>query len=396
MLTKDLLVFTTRKGAVKPTFIAAKGRETEVAEALVHRIDGALGEARGTLEADLQAQANQAERPRIAKGLVKLLLDRATFEEPDPEAQASRARMLCDADEVRRSLGPDASFEDFEAALASRFDVETARAGLYSDLPHRRPMTAFKAIDAAGLLARYDLAQVQGLLLQADRLTLEAADGDTPELRRLLRWMRFCRLVADVQVAEPSWRLVIEGPAAVLEGAKRYGLQLASFFAVVPTLERWRVTAQIKMSRRSPLELEVSHEAGLRGTFAGGAGHVPPEMLKVVEGWTDEEWSLDANPAPRPVGVRGWCVPDLAATRRSHAVCIELFHPWHHRALPARLAELEARPQPELLLGVDRKLAKKLQLDVEGPQIFDFSGFPSNRGLRKALKQWWSAFGEGR
>ncbi|MEM7675250.1 MAG: DUF790 family protein, partial [Myxococcota bacterium] len=344
-------------------------------------------------ETDLQVQANQAPRPKIAKGLAKLLIDRATFEEPDSDAQTARAQMLVEAAEVRRALAADASFEDFEAALTARCDLEAARTRLYSDLPHRRPMIEFKAIDAAGLLARYDLAQVQGLLIKADRLTLDVADGDTPELRRLLRWMRFCRLVADVQVMEEGWWLAIEGPAAILEGAKKYGLQLASFFAVVPTLPRWRMTAQIRLSRRDPLELELTHESGLKGTFAGGAGYVPPEMLKVVEGWTDEDWALDANPAPRPVGVRGWCVPDLAATRAGRTVGIELFHSWHYRALPARLAELKLRPQSELVFGVDRKLAVKLQIETEGPQIFEFSGFPSNRALRTALKRWWTSFG---
>ncbi len=396
MLTKDLLEFRVRKGAVHPQLIAAKGTEADLADALVATVTSATASSttRQELEAALGAQAAGHRRPRVAKGLVKLLLDRATFEEPDPEAVTSRSQWLAHAEAIRATLPPDADFAAYEAALARDLDLEEVRDRLFADLPSRRTLIDFKPIDGPGLISRYDLAQVQGLLLYAQHLELRVAEGDTPELRRLLRWMRFCRLVTDVTVDGSDWRLRIEGPAAVVDGAKKYGLQLASFFLVVPTLPRWSIAADVKLPRRPVLRLEMSQRAGLGPGFAGGAGHVPPEMRAVLDKWRDDEWRLDPNPPPLAVGVDGWCVPDLSAHRGGEVVFIELFHAWHRGALPRRLQGLADKPQPNLLLGVDRKLVDKTELGSENPQVFRFNGFPTQRGLKKALAEWWTTFGE--
>lgn len=396
MLTKDLLEFRVRKGVIHPQLIAAKGTEAELADALVGIMTSATSTptTRQEIEAALGAQAAGHRRTRVAKGLVKLLLDRATFEDPDPAAMTSRGEWLARAEAVRTSLAPDADFAAYEAALARELDLDEVRDRLFADLPSRRALIDFKVIDGPGLIARYDLAQVQGLLLYAQHIELRVAEGDTPELRRLLRWMRFCRLVTDVTVDGSDWQLRIEGPAAVVDGTKKYGLQLASFFLVVPTLPRWSITAEVKLPRRPALRLEISERSGLVPGFAGGAGHVPPEMRAVLDKWRDDDWRLDPNPPPLAVGVDGWCVPDLSAHRGAQVVFIELFHAWHRGALPRRRQGLAAKPQPNLLLGVDRKLAEPSDGDAENPQVFRFNGFPTQRGLKKALDAWWTAFGE--
>ena len=393
MLTKDLLQFRVQKGRVYPGLIAKKGQQRDVAEALLARMTNAVGEPRGDLEADLSALATGHSRPRIAKGLVKLILDRAEFEEADPQAETARTEWLAEAESVRGKLLSGASFEDYEQALGQHMDLPEVRDRLYRDLPGRRPLVAFKPITAEQLIDRYDLAQVQGLLLFAQRLDVCFADGDTPELRRILRWMRFNRLVTDVNAGDEGWRLTIEGPATVIDSAKKYGLQLASFFLVVPTVARWSAEAEIKMPRRPASRLEISHETGLKPGLDGGAGHVPPEMRTVLDRWSDPDWALDPSPPPRSVGVQQWCVPDLAATRAGQTVAIELFHGWHHGALPLRLKALADRPQPDLMLGVERKLARKATVELTGPQIFEFSGFPTERVLKRALASWWATVG---
>ena len=393
MLTKDLLEFRTRKGRVFPKFVAAHSASAPLADELVARLASAQGESRGTIESDLAERAAGHCHPRVAKGLVKLLLDRAEFAEPDPTATDSRKTWLTEAEEVRRCLPSDASFEDYERALNAKLPLDDVRSRLYEDLPERRPMIGFKAIDGRRLLARYDLAQVQGLLMYAERIVLVAPDGDTPELRRVLRWMRFCRLVAEVQTSAEGWHLTIEGPAAILDGAKKYGLQLASFFLVVPVLERWRIHSEVKLPRRTTLTLELSEDSGLTPGLQGGSGHIPPEMRTVLDRWSDSDWTLDAHPAPVSVGVHDWCVPDLVARRGEHSVSIELFHAWHQGALPRRLAALEARPNAYLLIGIDRKLSKKSGVAATAPQCFAFSGFVTERGLKRALADWWAVHG---
>jgi uncharacterized protein len=120
---------------------------------------------------------------------------------------------------------------------------------------------------------------------------------------------------------------------------------------------------------------------------------VPPEVAALAQGFQDDAWELDLTPLPRHTGATGLCVPDLTFRHRASGreVALELFHPWHAAPLSRRLSELQARPDPALLLGVDRALAKEApgrQELEEHPQVVLFNGFPSARRLRERLSRW--------
>jgi predicted nuclease of restriction endonuclease-like RecB superfamily len=122
----------------------------------------------------------------------------------------------------------------------------------------------------------------------------------------------------------------------------------------------------------------------------GALGHIPPEVATLAEGFDDADWELDLLPLPRHTGAAGLCVPDLTFRHRQSGreVALELFHAWHAGPLARRLEELRSRPDAELLLGVDRALAKDTQerarLEAH-PQVVLFHGFPSAKRLRARL-----------
>jgi len=89
------------------------------------------------------------------------------------------------------------------------------------------------------------------------------------------------------------------------------------------------------------------------------------------------------------MGAAGLCVPDLTLRHRESGreVAVELFHAWHAGALRRRLEELRARPDPDLLLGVERSLVKdpaERALLEAHPQVLLFRGYPS----AKRVKEW--------
>ena len=395
MLTRPLMRQRITDGTLRPLFVdaSAKALLTLAAELLACAQDG-LGRPREEVEESLAAIAGAARQPVVARGLVKLLVDRMTFAEPAPETIAQRTRWVEAALEVRRELDEAATVEDFEVALTGRLGqpLDEVRGVLFADLPQTRPLLAFDPLAPADLLQRYNLALAQTPLLGARRLTLRAHAPELLRVRRLLRWLRFCRLVAEVRREDDDWVLVVEGPGAVLSLHKKYGLQLASFLAGVPGLGRWTLEAELE-SRGRHARLALSDADPLVSPLPSAVGWLPPALRSLAADFEgDPEWEVDLLPLPRHTGTRGLCVPDLTLRARDggREFAVELFHPWHAGALGRRLEELQVRPDPQLVLGVDRALvrAPELKARLEArPDVFLFNAYPSARALRRALER---------
>jgi uncharacterized protein len=294
---------------------------------------------------------------------------------------------------VLRTLPEDATPETYEAALARALPapLEHVRERLYADLPPQRRLVALELPEARELLERYNLALAQGHLLHARKLHLRARAPELLRVRKVLRWLKFCRLVASLHREDDDWELSVEGPGAMLDLQKKYGLQLASFLTVVPLLQRWELRAEVTHGRRSST-LVLDHKDPLVSPHASGAlGHVPEEVAALASALeADAAWSLDLTPLPRHTGAAGLCVPDLTLRHRESGreVALELFHAWHAGALRRRLEELRARPDPDLLLGVERALVKdpaERALLETHPQVLLFRGYPSAKRVREWL-----------
>ncbi|XXF76918.1 DUF790 family protein [Myxococcaceae bacterium GXIMD 01537] len=393
MLTRDLLLFRVRDGRLRPTFVRTTDTDLlGLAGELIALVEESRGAQRDDVEEALALRAGAYKRPKVARGLVKLLTDRMRFDEPAPGLSEARWEHLLTAARVLRELPPEASAESYEAALAGALPapLPEVREALYADLPGHRRLLDWEALGPAELLERYNLALAQGPLLEARRLTLTALAPELLRVRKLLRWLKFCRLVAEVRRVGEDWTLEVEGPGAMLAMQKKYGLQLALFLSMVPVLARWELTANVDTPRRRAT-LVLSDSDPLVSPHPGALGHVPDEVAALATTFEDADWALDLTPLPRHMGATGLCVPDATFRHRStgREVALELFHAWHAAPLARRLLELRSRPDPELLLGVDRALAKGEEREAleAHPQVVLFNGFPSARKLRERLER---------
>lgn len=392
MLTRPLMRQRVRDGRLRPLFVDAQSAPLRsLSASLIAVIEDGVGESRATLEERLAGLAGAARQPAVARGLVKLLLDRTTFDPADPEAVVRRRGWLELAHRVRCALPMEAGPEDFERALEEALPVPilTVRETLFSDLPAARRLMRWKPLSPEAVLDRYNLALAQTPLLEAQRLTVTAPAPSLLAVRKLLRWLRFCRLVAEVRHEEGRWVLEVEGPGAVVGMHKKYGLQLANFLAGVPVLEHWTLEAPI-VSRGREVALVLDHDDPLVSPLPGARGWLPPALRNLADELAgDARWALELLPMPRPSG-RGLCVPDLTLTERdgTREIAVELFHRWHAGALARRLEALEARPDPGLILGVERALVKNaaVKASLEGrSDVFLFSEYPTASKLRALL-----------
>ncbi|HLT30997.1 MAG TPA: DUF790 family protein [Myxococcaceae bacterium] len=392
MLTRPLRRQRVRDGMLRPLFVDARsGPLLTLGASLISVLEEGVGESRAAVEERLGSMAGAARQPLVARGLVKLLLDRTTFEPADPGAVDRRRTWLELAHRVRCGLPEGAGAADFERALEAALPepLSRVRETMFSDLPAVRRLLGFKPLTPEALLDRYNLALAQAPLLDAQRLTVTAPAPSLLEVRKLLRWLRFCRLLAEVRHVEDRWVLEVEGPGAVVGMHKKYGLQLANFLAGIPILERWRLEAPL-VSRGRTVTLTLDQDDPLVSPLPNAQGWLPGTLRTLSEELADDpDWSLELLPMPRPSG-RGLCVPDLTLKQRrgSREIAVELFHRWHAGVLTRRLEALAERADPDLILGVERSLVRNAATKalLEGREdVFLFNEYPTARKLRALL-----------
>lgn len=395
MLNRDLLMFRTSKGRIKPTFLDVSNRSIHnLARELIALCEKNVGQSREYIESQIEEKTNRSRRKKVSKGLAKLILDRCDFAEPKPNVLESRLDLFSRTARIFREVDINESIENYRLRIQQQLSqpLEDIEDGLYADLKSRRSLQAFDSIKPAELLHRYNLAQVQGLILYADRVDLEVEEPDIAKVRHLLRWLRFCRLVANISKVESRWKITVDGPGSILSMQKKYGLQLAQFFGVVPHLEKFRVEAIVGLPRKPTSTLRIDESSGLQSHHkAFGRTHVPEEIAVIAEKFDSSTWELDTQPEPINLVYDEICVPDFRFFNpgNDQVVYIELFHRWHKGSLSKRLDILDGITERNLVLGLDKALVSDpyvAEIAENNGQIFVFNSFPSLSKIKKVLK----------
>ena len=378
MLTKDLLRYKTQNGQIYPQFV--KPTDTKllaIAEQLIAVFEESPDKPRATLlETSKHIVDSTPGAPIVKRGLEKLLLDRTEFDTaPNEELIAFRQKLFTEtsrllsqeqfenhADYQRKVLGKMAEEPLLEVAPTEK----DLAAKLYADLPSCQPVLAFKTLSAEHLLHRYNTAQVQGLLLHSDTLTLKLTDAMTAELRQLFKYLRFNQLLSTIRKEEELYQISVDGPLNLFYKTKRYGMNLANFFVAVLHQPRWELTAEIqfrnKQPRNSGWRLSLDESCGIKPISQQFLAYIPEDIQlfqTMLQNKTDD-WQI--HPGSQFIPLRGdlYCFPDYQLVHKSGVeTAIELFHPWHQGHLIARLNTLAEQMDVSLILGVSKELEKK-------------------------------------
>jgi predicted nuclease of restriction endonuclease-like RecB superfamily len=399
MLTRELLRFRIGDGVIVPALL----RETPMIMSLGERLLGwwkeGVGRRRGELEDGAMLILHQSRALLVGRGLQKLVLEHCRFRDPAPLEQL-RVRAL--ALSAAALADPPASVEEHRRAVAQQLGLTAELLGeqLYGDLPDAAVLEQGPQLGVRRLIELYNLALCQGLLLGASELTVTVHDADPGLRRKLLKALRFRRLLATVLGdSGGDLRLAISGPLSVLDQASRYGVQLALFLPALACAARWRAEAAIVLPRRAgappaSARLELGDGLGLVGDSAF-LGYIPAELRDLGSALAAKfpAWRLSE---PRLLALPGGelVVPDLEIACGPVTVAVELFHRWHGSALARRLAQLASGQAPQLAIGVERALARNPAIAalVSGPLFarhgFLFSELPVARTLGEVIARW--------
>ncbi len=362
MLTRDLLRVRTQGVYLKPQFVSAMDHDSvELAQELISIYSEGMGETAGSLDEAANACVMRRRDLKLARGIMKIVRDRAVFsgENDDfPYAESRAALFERTARLLRSSSLPEQALLVRDAITSG---TPFAERGVYNDLPENEELVKFRRTFPKEAVERYNIALVQGVLLQAESMDLEIpADNAANELRALFRAMRFFRLLFTGLLEKGKLKLHIDGPVSVLENSTKYGFQMACFFPAVCRLSIWKITAAIARDDRK-FRLLLDNGDNLRSHWAGVA--VQPEEHRMFAELFQRQvsrWTLDDAPGFLTVDAQKVIFPDFAfRDAAGKTQYLELFHRWHAAQLEDRLQWCENTPGTALLLGVDRALLKK-------------------------------------
>lgn len=359
MLNSGHLRLTFRSGRVYCRFAdCSKAENLKLAAGLIAVCSGGIGRRRCEIDSMNKALLNDFPDRKFAEGVEKLVSEMAEFAPPQENMDYFSMR----AELFRRSGSVISRSGDFSED-AYRKMLMPPEYDIYGDLPDFEILERFRNISAPELLQRYNTALVQGVLCCAEQLVITIDEPESGELRKLVKFMKFFRLLAEIErTSSGGIRLKVSGPFALLEHSRKYAVQLAAFFPAVLKLKKFHLKAVVKGLSRSGAKsvFELDQSAGLVSHYRDLAAYVPEEIKVFHRTFRekDPEWSIVGETPFINTGKHGICFPDLSFRHSSGTEChLELFHRWHRGAVAQRLEYLHSVPDAPLIAGIDRGAA---------------------------------------
>ena len=397
MLTKDLLNYRNRKDRVSPVFIAADDPVLgSLAEGLIEHFRCGIGSTLGDLDEEI-GEGSWSDH-FLTPALKKLLADRCEEADDDGEIAARRWLVLQGAERLRQE-GKQKTLQDYQEAVAASASLALAevKERLYGDLAEFRIVKSFDPITPSALLHRYNCAQVQGLLLQAQSVEVRFKGASIADKRRFFRCLKFQRLLSTTSPGNTPDEVVchLSGPLKIFQNTQSYGMRLANFFPYILQLPKWELTAEIKLQQKTQ-SLVLNEKIGIASHYKMFAPVVPQELTAFTEAFNakSQDYKAALGEDFLNLGKQSYCCPDVTFTAPGgRKVHLEIFHRWHAGQLAGRLEVLKASPSAvPLMIGVAQEVAsdKKVEPLLAASSWFDHHGFvfknlPTPKAVQQAL-----------
>ncbi len=397
MLTWDLVRAKVGRDdvTVRELTDAQRAGATALAGVYLERLELGRGRSRYAVQRALRGVDVPARERKIADGLRKLLDDRCTWAMPDgPDPSAVRDTVFRLAAARRRSLGPGdrldrAAVLDAASIALDMDDAAGVDRRLFGDLKDAWRLMEFEPIEPAALVARYEEANRQALLLRATRVDVVLRDIRPGAARVLFRKLKFLRLLHRVTPREGGYRVEIEGPYALFQQVTKYGLQLALLLPTLDAVGPYELTAEILWGpRRVPRTLRLS---------GGAPGSLPPDRLpdelaklKAAFAKLGSPWTLRRSTKIVHLPGVGLCVPDLVFKHPDKgAVYLELLGYWSREAVWKRVDLVEGGLKDRVVFAVSTRLrvSEEVLGDDERGALYVFKGTLHAKELLKRVER---------
>jgi predicted nuclease of restriction endonuclease-like RecB superfamily len=396
VLTADLVRVRKKGSELHVTELGAKQkpRALELAADYLALAEAHVGASRAELEEAWGGVRFTGPERKLALGLCKLVEDRVDFDvRSDLDPRALRAEVFEAASRLRQGLAEGETFDRVafltDQAAPRALDVPGLERALYADLRAAQVLTGFKSLSAEQLVARYDLAQKQAVLLRATSVVAEVSCRDPYAYRLLFRKLKFFRLMHRIEARGEGYRITIDGPFNLFSASTKYGLELALALPALLACDHYDIRASLRWGKeREALTFQL---LGKGAAALSGEVALPDEVAQFAERFRglDAAWELEVCSDVLDVPGVGLCVPDLRFVQREsgEVAYLEVLGYWSREAVWKRV-ELAAQGLKERVIfaASTRLRVSEEVIDESAPaQLYMYKGTLSPKEVLRRL-----------
>jgi predicted nuclease of restriction endonuclease-like RecB superfamily len=399
VLTADLVNARRRGAELRLVALdeVARARAVMLARALVAIARAHVGRTYEELSAALDAVDAEPGDYRLKDGLAKLLEDRCELEAPaGPEPEELRRDVFTRASARRAALDAGGKLDRAavlaEVAAEQGTSVEVVERGLFADLRGAQVVSKFDALGPETLVATYERAQAQAVLLRAVKVTVDVGVASAGATRALFRRLKFLQLLHVITRTDAGYRVVIDGPFSLFESVTRYGQRLALVLPVLEGCEAWSLEADVRWGKeKRPLVFRL---AGGTAEPTSEDPALPDEVRALVKSFAalGTPWRASANTKLLELPGVGLTVPDVVFEKRGddgavRRVYLEVMGYWSRAAVWQRVELVQAGLAESVLFAVSSRLRVSEEvLDAELPgALYVYKGTMSARAIAERL-----------
>lgn len=273
------------------------------------------------------------------------------------------------------------------AAVALGLGEGDIDAGLYADLPSRRPVPALGVeLGPVELAQRVNLALVQALVTRTRALRIQAVGGARDLVRHAKREGLLCTVLPTPE--EDGYELQVSGPLALFRKTAVYARALAGLVPRLSWCRRYALEAICETDRGNrtvvvrsgdpiaPSREPLRYDSELEERFARDFARLAPD------------WGVIREPEPVPLG-ESLVFPDFALVSRQdprRRWMLEIVGFWTPGYLARKLEHLRAMDAPRLVVCVDRDRACAAEELPAGARVVRFRRRIDPRDVLAALE----------
>lgn len=368
-----------------------------IADALLQAVQSSVGESSEDVAEVLTAIERDAKHEKLWAGLKKLILDRCSFGMPlELDPPELRKKIFEMASEVRRVLPPGEIFsrEKILGTIAEELKVpaQAIEDGMFGDLKGAQRLTSAPTESAEQVLEAYEVAQIQGVLLKAVRLTAVVHEARADVLRSLFQKLKFRQLLYRLEKLENGVRIEIEGPFSLFESVTKYGLQLAMIVPALMECAHVELTADLRWGKerrpltfvsgwKQPLTISGDEGPSLRSDVAA--------LLKALEKKRGE-WEVSLASELLDIPGVGLCIPDLQfRAPYKKPVFLEVLGFWSRDAVWKRVEWAESSKEQRVVFAVSSRLrvSEEVLSEATGSALYVYKGTMSASAVMAHVEQ---------
>ncbi|HEY8944857.1 MAG TPA: DUF790 family protein, partial [Polyangiaceae bacterium] len=280
---------------LQPLSDSKRRRALEIAARLIEEAQTRAGARRDELEAAFATIEIAPTERRLAQGLIKLVEDACEFRQLEHvEPAAMRSELFLRAAKARREASLEAPFSREgvleQTAAVVGMDAGELEESIYADLRGEQRLVRGPMLEASALIARYEQAQVQAVLLRAVEVVARVRCRSPDAYRALFHKLKFRQLLYRLErLEEGDYSIVIDGPFSLFEAVTKYGLELALTLPALEACDVLELSARVLWGKsRTPLRFEHRHAC------AAAAAPLPSSVRDDVRALLEEFQSLES------------------------------------------------------------------------------------------------------